>query len=61
MTINQNRYYMIWEGRDKYMITVWYGNTTSEEKDKLNKIVKMAQKIVGCALTPLQLIYETRM
>ena len=44
-----------------FSITVWYGNITNEEKDKLNRIVKMAEKIVGCALTPLQSIYETRM
>ena len=43
-----------------FSITVWYGNASQEDKDKLDKIVKKAEKIVGCALTPLDVIYESR-
>ena len=43
-----------------FSITVWYGNTSQEDREKLDRIVKKAEKIVGCSLTPLETIYESR-
>ena len=41
-------------------ITVWYGNMTAQDCNRLQRTVKTAAKIIGIALPSLQNIYTTR-
>jgi len=31
-------------------VTVWYGNTTAQDRKAIQRVVRMAEKIIGCAL-----------
>ena len=44
-----------------YSITVWYGNTTVQNRLQLDRIVHTAEKIIGCKLSPLSEIYKAHM
>ncbi|KAK0146371.1 hypothetical protein N1851_014319 [Merluccius polli] len=41
-------------------LTVWYGSCTVAEKEALQRVVKAAQRNIGCSLPPLRDIYTTR-
>ncbi|XP_076846643.1 NLR family CARD domain-containing protein 3-like [Brachyhypopomus gauderio] len=43
-----------------YCITVWYGSCTMADKERLQRVVKTAQRIIGCPLPSLMDIYSTR-
>lgn len=42
-----------------FNITVWYGHLTLVNKNKLNRIIHMAGKIVGRQQRPLDSLYNT--
>ena len=41
-------------------LTVWYGSCTVAEKEALQRVVKAAQRTIGCSLPPIGDIYTTR-
>ena len=43
-----------------YCITVWYGSCTAADRERLHRVIKAAQKIIGCPLPSLMDIYTTR-
>ena len=43
-----------------YCITIWYGSCTAADRAKLHRVVKAAQKIIGCPLPSLMDIYTSR-
>ncbi|RXN23579.1 RNA-directed DNA polymerase from mobile element jockey-like protein [Labeo rohita] len=43
-----------------YCITVWYGSCTMADRERLQRVVKAAQKIIGCPLPSLLDIYTSR-
>lgn len=43
-----------------FSITVWYGNSTVQQRAQLDRIVNIASKIIGCKLSPICEIYEAR-
>uniref|UniRef100_A0AAR2L374 Reverse transcriptase domain-containing protein n=1 Tax=Pygocentrus nattereri TaxID=42514 RepID=A0AAR2L374_PYGNA len=43
-----------------YCITVWYGSCTMADRERLQRVVKTAQKIIGCPLPSLMDIYTSR-
>ncbi|KAK0155571.1 hypothetical protein N1851_002050 [Merluccius polli] len=43
-----------------YCITVWYGSCTVTDRERLQRVVKVAQKIIGCPLHSLMDIYTSR-
>ena len=43
-----------------FSITVWYGGLSQEDKNRLDRVVKTAEKIIGCKLPPLSGIYHQR-
>ena len=43
-----------------FSITVWYGNSTVQQRMRLDRNVHTASKIVGCSLPPISDIYEAR-
>ncbi|KAK0143197.1 hypothetical protein N1851_018690 [Merluccius polli] len=42
-----------------YCITVWYGSCTVADRERLQRVVKAAQKIIGCPLHSLMDIYTS--
>lgn len=42
-----------------FNITVWYGHLRLANKNKLNRIIKVAGKMVGCKEKPLDDLYDT--
>ncbi|XP_070193949.1 uncharacterized protein [Littorina saxatilis] len=44
-----------------FSITVWYGNTSQLLKNKLERVVRTASRIVGCELPSLASLYAKRM
>uniref|UniRef100_A0A3B3D318 Reverse transcriptase domain-containing protein n=1 Tax=Oryzias melastigma TaxID=30732 RepID=A0A3B3D318_ORYME len=43
-----------------YCITVWFGSCTVADKERLQRVVDTAQKIIGCPLPTLSDIYSAR-
>ena len=43
-----------------FSVTVWYKGLTQEEKNRLDRVVKTAERIVGCKLPSLGSIYHQR-
>ena len=43
-----------------YCITVWYGSCTAADRERLQRGVKAAQRIIGCPLPSLTDIYTSR-
>ena len=43
-----------------FSITVWYGNTSVEDRSRLQKVINAAEKIVGCRLPSLDSLYTQR-
>uniref|UniRef100_A0A8C5G818 Reverse transcriptase domain-containing protein n=2 Tax=Gouania willdenowi TaxID=441366 RepID=A0A8C5G818_GOUWI len=43
-----------------YCITVWYGSCTEADRRRLQRVIKTAQRIVGCPLPSLTDIYTSR-
>ena len=43
-----------------FSITVWYGNASMQDKSKLQRVVTVAEKIIGCDLPSLETIYSER-
>ncbi|KAM8867021.1 uncharacterized protein ACB058_005162 [Synchiropus picturatus] len=41
-------------------ITVWYNSATSRDKSRLQRIIRSAEKVIGCSLPPLQDLYASR-
>ncbi|KAI4896332.1 hypothetical protein NFI96_002210 [Prochilodus magdalenae] len=41
-------------------ITIWFGSSTSQERTKLQRIIRTAERITGCNLPSLQQIYTSR-
>ncbi|KAI4871765.1 hypothetical protein NFI96_000196 [Prochilodus magdalenae] len=41
-------------------ITIWFGSSTSQERTKLQRIIRTAERIIGCKLPSLQQIYTSR-
>ena len=41
-------------------ITVWYAGTTARDKHRLQRIVRAAEKVIGCRLPSLQDLYTSR-
>ncbi|KAK1784665.1 hypothetical protein P4O66_003347 [Electrophorus voltai] len=39
---------------------IWFGSSTSQERAKLQCIIRIAEKIIGCSLPPLQSIYTSK-
>ena len=42
-------------------ITVWYGSSTMEDRCQLNRVVRMAERIIGVNLPDLDEIYRSRL
>ena len=42
-----------------FNITVWHGNMNQKEKNMLERVVKIAGKIIGIKQVPLSLLFET--
>ena len=40
-----------------FAITIWYGSAIQPDRNKLNRIVCMSSKIIGCELPLLESIY----
>jgi hypothetical protein len=43
-----------------FSISVWYGSTTQQQKDRLDRVVRAASRIVGCDLPSLAALYAKR-
>ena len=43
-----------------YCICVWFSSCTAAERNALQRVVKMAQKIIGCPLPSLEDLYSSR-
>ena len=43
-----------------FSITVWFGTASKQDKDKLQRVVHLAEKIIGCELPSLETIYLER-
>ncbi|KAL0173817.1 hypothetical protein M9458_029785, partial [Cirrhinus mrigala] len=43
-----------------YCLTVWYGSCTMADRERLQRVAKAAQKIIGCPLPSLLDIYTSR-
>uniref|UniRef100_A0A3P9HUL5 Reverse transcriptase domain-containing protein n=1 Tax=Oryzias latipes TaxID=8090 RepID=A0A3P9HUL5_ORYLA len=43
-----------------YCITVWFSHCTEAERQSLHRVVKMAQRLIGCPLPSLKDIYQSR-
>jgi len=43
-----------------FSMCVWYGNSTQQQKDRLERVVRTASRICGCDLPPLASLYERR-
>ncbi|KAK0155914.1 hypothetical protein N1851_001550 [Merluccius polli] len=43
-----------------YCITVWYSSCTMADRERLQRIIKAAQKIIGCPLPSLTDIFTSR-
>jgi len=41
-------------------VTVWYGNTTAQDRKAIQRFVRMAEKIIGCALPSIEELFQTR-
>uniref|UniRef100_A0A3B4G6L3 Reverse transcriptase domain-containing protein n=1 Tax=Pundamilia nyererei TaxID=303518 RepID=A0A3B4G6L3_9CICH len=41
-------------------ITVWYAGTTIRDKQRLQRVVRSAEKVIGCKLPSLQDLYTSR-
>lgn len=41
-------------------VTVWCIAATAKEKDRLQRIIRSAQKVIGCNLPSLQDLYSSR-
>ena len=44
-----------------FSISTWYGSTSHQERNELDRIVDTASKIIGCHVPSLQVIYEKRL
>ena len=56
-----NFYRCIIESTLTQCILVWFDRVSRADLNKLNAVVRSAEKIIGVKLTPLELIYENRM
>lgn len=43
-----------------YCICVWFASCTEHEKSALQRVVKSAQRIIGCPLPSMEELYDTR-
>ena len=43
-----------------FSLCVWYGNTTQRQRDRLERVIRTAVKIIGCELPSLASIYSKR-
>ena len=43
-----------------FSIIVWYGSASKSDKEKLQRVVSTAEKIIGCSLPSLETIYKDR-
>ena len=43
-----------------FSMLVWFGHTTSQDKAKLERVVRRASKIIGCSLPTLSSLFCTR-
>lgn len=41
-------------------VTVWYGNTTAQDRKGLQRVTRMVGKIIGCALPSIEEIFQFR-
>ncbi|KAI4896239.1 hypothetical protein NFI96_010233 [Prochilodus magdalenae] len=41
-------------------ITIWFGSSTSQERTKLQRVIRTAERLIGCNLPSLQQIYTSR-
>jgi len=46
----------VWYGS----VTVWYGNTTAQDRKAIQRVIRMAEKIIECALTSIEDIFQSR-
>ena len=44
-----------------FSLTTWFGSTTQQNRDDLQRVVRSASKIIGCDVPPLQLLYDERL
>ena len=44
-----------------FSITVRYGSTTQRDKENLDRIVKVATKVIGCDLPSIESLYSVRL
>ena len=44
-----------------FSITVWFGNASGKDKDKMNRIIKTASRIIGTEVPSLSEIYDKRL
>ena len=40
-------------------VTVWYGNTTAQDRKTIQRVVRMAEKIIACALSSSHEIFPS--
>ena len=43
-----------------FSITVWFGNVSAKDMDKMNKVIKNASRIIGTEVSSLSEIYDKR-
>ena len=44
-----------------FSMTTWFGSTTQQNRDDLQRVVKCASKIIGCEVPSLQSLYDDRL
>ena len=44
-----------------FSLLVWYGNTTVQDRTRLERVVRQAARIIGSSLPPLSSLYPTRL
>lgn len=59
-TLLVNFYTAIIESIITLAITVWFPAAMSKDKAKLQRVIRSAEKVIGCPLPPLEALFRTR-
>ena len=59
-TVLVNFYTAIIESVITLAITVWYPTALAKEKAKLQRVIRAAEKVIGCTLPPLESLFKGR-
>ena len=53
-------FYYIIESIPTSSTTIWYGAATTKDKGRLQRVIRSAEKVIGCNLPSLQDLYASR-